>query len=102
MRQGIDIQAAVGRRPLETSTSSKNEEPAEDNQDDDKMDVENEQGARASTPKRDAEEQLGNSVSKKLKEDSGSTGTDTDTDSKFNNTTPESKENGNGDAMIKD
>ncbi|KAI0109106.1 hypothetical protein GGR51DRAFT_512768 [Nemania sp. FL0031] len=95
MRQGIDIQAAVGRRSLEASASSGNEETAKDDQDGDKMDVENEHGARASTPKRDAEEQLGNSVSKKLKEDPDSASTDTD--SKSDDTKPES-----GDAMNKD
>ncbi|KAI1132709.1 hypothetical protein F5Y10DRAFT_230605 [Nemania abortiva] len=100
MRQGIDIQAAVGRRALETSASSKNEETAKDSRDEDKMDAENEQGVRASTPKRDAEEQLGSTVNKKLKEEPGPASTDADPGPA--NSKPESKENSDGDAMDKD
>ncbi|KAI0545846.1 hypothetical protein F4679DRAFT_559982 [Xylaria curta] len=97
VRQGIDIQAAVGRKPLDTSASSKSEGNTKNNEDNDKMEIdENDRAVRSSTPKRDAEDQLGGS-SKKLKEDpdSGSA----DADSKPAQTEPKSEEN---DAMDKD
>ncbi|KAI1323541.1 hypothetical protein F5Y16DRAFT_383482 [Xylariaceae sp. FL0255] len=63
--QGIDLQAAVGRKAVDViaSSSSKSHE-------DDKMDIEEGHPERASTPKRDAEDPLdGGSAAKKLKED---------------------------------
>ncbi|RYC53605.1 hypothetical protein CHU98_g12604 [Xylaria longipes] len=101
MRQGIDIQAAVGRKPLDTPASSKSEENTADTRDDDKMDVEeNDREVRASTPKRDAGDQLGGSASKKLKEDLSPD--PADADPKPAQTEPESEENGHRDAMDKD
>ncbi|KAI1752817.1 hypothetical protein F4782DRAFT_500151 [Xylaria castorea] len=101
VRQGIDIQAAVGRKPLDTSVSSKSEENTKINQDDDKMDVEeNDREVRASTPKRDSEDQPGGSSSKKLKEDPSPDSADVDP--KPAQTEPESEENGDTDAMDKD
>ncbi|KAI0861064.1 hypothetical protein F4860DRAFT_503455 [Xylaria cubensis] len=100
VRQGIDIQAAVGRKPLDTSASSKSEENTESNQDDDKMEIdETHREVRSSTPKRDAEDQLGGS-SKKLKEDPDSDSAGTD--SKAAQTEPKSEENDHKDAMDKD
>ncbi|KAI0187109.1 hypothetical protein EV127DRAFT_437373 [Xylaria flabelliformis] len=100
VRQGIDIQAAVGRKPLDTSASSKSEENTESNQDDDKMEIdETHREVRSSTPKRDAEDQLGGS-SKKLKEDPDSESAGTD--SKPAQTEPKSEENDHKDAMDKD
>ncbi|KAJ2982110.1 hypothetical protein NUW58_g6512 [Xylaria curta] len=100
MTRGIDIQAAVGRKPLDTSTSSKSEENLKDN-DDDEMDIEEtNRGARASTPKRDAEEQLGSSPNKKLKEDPSPT--PADAGPKPIDADPEIKESGGEDAMDKD
>ncbi|KAI0454845.1 hypothetical protein F5B21DRAFT_221721 [Xylaria acuta] len=101
MRQGIDIQAAVGRKPLDALASSKSEENIKDNQDDDKMDLEeNDREVRASTPKRDAEDQLSGSPIKKLKEDPSPD--PADADPKPAQTESENGENGHEDAMDKD
>ncbi|KAI1115620.1 hypothetical protein F5Y14DRAFT_409731 [Nemania sp. NC0429] len=102
LRQGIDVQAAVGRAPLETSASSKGEEDAKDNgADDNKMDIdEDKAGARALTPKREAEDELEGAVTKKLKDES--TPAPAESDSKANEGEPESKESDHGDAMDKD
>ncbi|KAI0435033.1 hypothetical protein F5Y09DRAFT_158819 [Xylaria sp. FL1042] len=98
--QGIDIQAAVGRKPLDTSISSRSDENIEGGQDDE-MDVDgSERGARASTPKRSAEDRLAGSTSKKLKEDSGPASTDGDV--KSTEADMENKENEHEDAMDKD
>lgn len=100
-RQGIDIQAAVGRKPLDTLALSKNEESVKDNQDDDKMDVgEDDREMRASTPKRDAEDQLGGSPNKKLKEDLSPNPVDAEL--RLSQTETESEDNSHGDAMDKD
>ncbi|OTA91152.1 hypothetical protein M434DRAFT_353897 [Hypoxylon sp. CO27-5] len=78
--QGIDVEAAVGRRATSGRGSSKsppkNSPPADD---DDKMDVETSEGQerRGSTPKREAEDELEGSGTKKLKEESGSAVTTT-------------------------
>ncbi|KAF2969650.1 hypothetical protein GQX73_g3925 [Xylaria multiplex] len=97
--QGIDIQAAVGRKPLDT-TSLKSDEKTKDAQDDE-MDVDEDgREARASTPKRNAEEGLGGSSSKKLKEDSGST--PIDGASRPTGSEPESRDGNDGDLMDKD
>lgn len=100
LRQEIDIQAALGRRPLESSSSLKGEDMAKDSQDEDRMDFENEQGARAPTPKRDAEDQIGNTVSKRLKEDSGAASADANPGSI--DAEPGSKDSDHGDAMNED
>lgn len=100
LRQGIDVQAAVGRAPLETSASSKGEEKGEDEHVGDKMDVdEDERGARALTPKREAEDELEGAVSKKPKEEP--TPAPADADPKVSDGEPESKESDRGDAMDK-
>ncbi|GAW16156.1 hypothetical protein ANO14919_055790 [Xylariales sp. No.14919] len=96
--QGIDIQAAVGRKPLDSSTSKSDEKTKGE---DDEMDIdEDARGARASTPKRSAQEDLGGSTSKKVKE--GTSSASTDGGSKPTNARPESREDGQGDAMDKD
>ncbi|KAI0538744.1 hypothetical protein GGR58DRAFT_467202 [Xylaria digitata] len=98
--QGIDIQAAVGRKPLDTSTSSKSDERTKDAEDDE-MDVDEDgREARASTPKRSAEEGLGGSTSKKLKEDSSPTSIDGG--SRPTDTEPESRDGDHGDTMDRD
>ncbi|KAI3338256.1 hypothetical protein F4824DRAFT_90481 [Ustulina deusta] len=98
--QGIDIQAAVGRKPLDASTSSKGDEKIKDDQNDN-MDVdEGERGVRASTPKRSAEDRLGGPAGKKLKDDSRPDSTDGDL--KSTETEPESKGSDHEDAMDKD
>lgn len=102
VRQGIDIQAAVGRKPLDVSAPSTSEEEARDHPGDDKMDVaENGRGSRPATPKRDAEEQLGGSASKKLKEDSSPTPADGSPKS-TEDAKPGGEEDGHVDAMDKD
>ncbi|KAI0400172.1 hypothetical protein F4802DRAFT_610299 [Xylaria palmicola] len=68
MRQGIDIQAAVGRKPLDISTL-KTEEKANASDDDNKADIMEDIQEQGSTPKREADDKLGGSVSKKIKED---------------------------------
>lgn len=101
LRQGIDVQAAVGRAPLEISASSKSEERGKDTRVDDKMDVdEDERGAQASTPKREAEDELGGAASKKLKEELVTA--PADAEPKATDGEPESKEGDLGDAMDKD
>ncbi|KAI1282780.1 hypothetical protein F5Y07DRAFT_350863 [Xylaria sp. FL0933] len=98
--QGIDIQAAVGRKPLDTSVSSKSDENAESGQDEE-MDVdESEREARASTPKRSAEDGLTSSISKKLKE--APSPTSSDGDIKTTEAETENKESEQEDAMDKD
>ncbi|KAI0443237.1 hypothetical protein F4803DRAFT_516203 [Xylaria telfairii] len=100
MRQGIDIQAAVGRKPLDTSAFSKSEESVEDNQDDDKMDVgEDDREMRAATPKRDAEDQLGGSTNKRLKEDLSPNPVNAEL--KPSQTETQTENNSHGDAMDK-
>ncbi|KAI0976615.1 hypothetical protein F4678DRAFT_413927 [Xylaria arbuscula] len=99
--QGIDIQAAVGRKPLDASTPPKSDEDIKDSQDDE-MDVDDgERGARASTPKRSAEDGLAGAASKKLREDASPASTDGDL--KSTDTEVESeKESDSGDSMDKD
>ncbi|KAI1434092.1 hypothetical protein GGR50DRAFT_445498 [Xylaria sp. CBS 124048] len=106
MMQGIDIQAAVGRKPLDNSISSpKNEGKAKDNQDNDGMDVdENTRAARTCTPKRDAEEQLEPSTCKKAKgtDSSPPPAEEVNGEPKPTETKPDTEENNQADAMIKD
>ncbi|KAI1827138.1 hypothetical protein F4861DRAFT_433449 [Xylaria intraflava] len=106
MMQGIDIQAAVGRKPLDTSIPPKTEGKAKDsNQDSDEMDVEEDgQPARASTPKRDAEEQLEGTSSKKLKgKDSSPTpAQEANEEPKPTDAKPSIEETDKGDPMVKD
>ncbi|KAI1421876.1 hypothetical protein F5Y12DRAFT_765519 [Xylaria sp. FL1777] len=98
--QGIDIQAAVGRKPLDASPSSKSDETIKDDQEDE-MDVdESERKPRASTPKRNAEDRLAGSASKKLKEDSNLASTNGEP--KSAEVEPETREGDHGDAMDKD
>ncbi|GAP84361.2 putative protein phosphatase 4 core regulatory subunit R2 [Rosellinia necatrix] len=100
MRQGIDVQAAVGRKPLDISTSSKSEGNSSDSLDGDKMDVEeNGREVRTLTPKRDAGDELGGSVSKKLKDDASSS--PGDMGSASTDTEAGSKDNDHGHAMDK-
>ncbi|KAJ8120381.1 hypothetical protein ONZ43_g2897 [Nemania bipapillata] len=96
----IDLQAAIGRKPQEPSASLKDEEMGKGHQDEDKMDIENEPGVRAPTPKRDAEDQLGNAVNKRLKDDSGAASVDASPGS--TNAEPKSRESDDRDAMNKD
>ncbi|KAI8626630.1 hypothetical protein F5Y19DRAFT_445591 [Xylariaceae sp. FL1651] len=101
--QGIDIQAAVGRKPLDASSSSKSEEMTKD--EDDKMDVEIEdgRGERASTPKRDAADQLEGAASKKLKEDPGpAAGGKAGADAGLKPNETSDRKNDQDDAMDKD
>ncbi|KAI3319628.1 hypothetical protein HD806DRAFT_525299 [Xylariaceae sp. AK1471] len=110
MMQGIDIQAAVGRKPLDITTSSKSDEVVKNDDEDDKMDLEDEgQEVWALTPKRDAEDQLEGSAGKKLKENpSPATGevadaeAKADADPKPTDAEPEGKESDQGGAMDKD
>ncbi|KAI1309770.1 hypothetical protein F5Y03DRAFT_57645 [Xylaria venustula] len=98
--QGIDIQAAVGRKPLDTSRPPKSDEDTEDNQHNE-MDIDDgEREARASTPKRSADDGLAGAASKKLKEDANLDSTNGD----FKSTEGESeeKESDSGDSMDKD
>ncbi|KAI1171772.1 hypothetical protein F4777DRAFT_564254 [Nemania sp. FL0916] len=105
IRQGIDLEAAVGRKPLGTSTSSNSDEKDQDNPGD-QMDIEgNESAVRASTPKRDAESELEGSASKKLKEDSSPPSTDADmkpADPEAGLKSEEEAMSGDGEAMDKD
>ncbi|KAH9983729.1 hypothetical protein F4779DRAFT_624515 [Xylariaceae sp. FL0662B] len=77
--QGIDVEAAVGRKASEGTAR----EPDAEADDADKMDVEGPGPERASTPKREAEDEL-EGATKKLKEDraasSSSSTTAMDTD----------------------
>ncbi|KAI2641135.1 hypothetical protein GGS21DRAFT_503055 [Xylaria nigripes] len=105
MMQGIDIQAAVGRKPLDISMSLKSDAKPKDNQDNDKMDIEDEaRTGRASTPKRDAEDQLEGSTSKKLKgkSPSSSSAQDASGDPKPTEDSSNIEESDQGDAMDKD
>lgn len=102
LRQGIDVQAAVGRAPLDIPASSKGEDRGKDNQFDDKMDIdEDERGARALTPKREAADEPEGAASKKLKEESIPAPADAngDADPKATNSESESKEGDHRDAM---
>ncbi|KAI0141543.1 hypothetical protein GGR57DRAFT_487392 [Xylariaceae sp. FL1272] len=58
--QGIDLQAAVGRKPLDSGKTDEDDK-------EDKMAVDKEENP--ATPKRDAEDQLEGAVAKKAKED---------------------------------
>lgn len=103
MIQGIDIQAAVGRKPLDVSSPSRHEGDAKDDGDNDKMDVEEDRLGRLSTPKRDAEERDDGPASKRLKEDSTpTTGETVDPNPKSADTETESQEGKQEDAMDKD
>ncbi|KAI1368330.1 hypothetical protein F5Y08DRAFT_335836 [Xylaria arbuscula] len=99
--QGIDIQAAVGRKPLDTVTSSKSDEDTKDSENDE-MDVdEDKPGERASTPKRSAEDKLAGSASKKLKEEDSDPAV-TNEEPKPSEAESESKKIEHEDAMDKD
>ncbi|KAI0506905.1 hypothetical protein F5B22DRAFT_621827 [Xylaria bambusicola] len=99
--QGIDIQAAVGRKPLDTLTPANSEDNAK-NDESEEMEVdEDKREPRASTPKRSAEEGLGGSASKKLKEENPDSAV-TDEDPKPNEAGSTSEEVSNEDAMDKD
>ncbi|KAK5631615.1 hypothetical protein RRF57_007329 [Xylaria bambusicola] len=67
--QGIDIQAAVGRKPLDASILTNSDDTTKDGQSDEMEVDEDKREPRASTPKRSAEEGLGGSANKKLKEE---------------------------------
>jgi hypothetical protein len=118
MMQGIDIQAAVGRKPLGISISKAQGAGRDD---DDKMDVEDDGREEwaltpkrdaedwALTPKRDAEDQLEGSAGKKLRESPGPAAgevvdaeAESAVDSKPTNADPEAKDSDQGDAMDKD